>query len=442
VRQAAGKKGELHYVQSLSYDSNGIGAFVKNILIVHSYHYEFPLRKTTSAYLFSFKRYANARCFYWNAFLWSMPSFLKKVPWDAVIFTDLFAMERWLPTTWPNVVKNVDWIKDLSCPKALIPQDEYIHTDQLNQLIRTLGISHLFSCANAQDVRKIYAEIDWTKVSYKQVLTGYIDERFVDELEKHQGPQPPRDLDITYRTKRISPSLGRKGVIKSNIAGVVETAARERGLNTDISLDKNKVILGKKWFAFLQRSRWTIGTEGGSGILDHDGSLLPRVEAYVARYPSASFEEIEAIFFPSRDGEINLFAITPRNFEACVAKTGQILIRGDYNGILRAGEHYLPIEPDFSNLSEVLEQSKDENLRLRMVDNTYRDIVMSGKYGYDGFVRTVLGELPLNNTSRQNSAYEYLAWYLVRTLENLCWFVIALYRSLGVLVARATRRTR
>ena len=125
-------------------------------------------------------------------------------------------------------------------------------------------------------------------------------------------------------------------------------------------------------------------------FLDRDGTLLDRSRAYQKAHPDASFEEVEAVCFPGMDGNLRLFAISPRHLEACATRTAQILVEGSYNGILVAGVHYVPLRADFSNLGQALRAVRDEGLRERIAERAYRDIVESGRYTYESFVGSVI----------------------------------------------------
>ena len=98
---------------------------------------------------------------------------------------------------------------------------------------------------------------------------------------------------------------------------------------------------------------------------------------------------MEAACFPGEDGRLQLFAISPRHLEACATRTCQVLVEGDYSGVLRPGEHYIPISKDLSNLDDVLEQLQSDEQRERLTEAAYRDVVASGRYGYERFVAEV-----------------------------------------------------
>jgi hypothetical protein len=71
----------------------------------------------------------------------------------------------------------------------------------------------------------------------------------------------------------------------------------------------------------------------------------------------------------------------------------QILYEGKYSGALEADVHYIPLEKDFSNFEEVVAKLRDPDVRRIVTDNAYRDLIASGRYSYDGFVKSFDEEL-------------------------------------------------
>jgi hypothetical protein len=183
-------------------------------------------------------------------------------------------------------------------------------------------------------------------------------------------------------------------MLKGQIAEVFAKAAPSRGLNVDISMHHMQTLLGDAWYAFLLRCRYTIGVVGGASIHDRDGSIRRCVDATLASNPSASFEEIEAICFPGVDGRFGLRAISPRHLEAAATRTPQILIEGEYNGILEAERHYIPLQSDFGNIGDVLDEVAGGRMGSTVAQRAYDDVIASGRYGYDSFVRTLLTAVP------------------------------------------------
>jgi hypothetical protein len=224
------------------------------------------------------------------------------------------------------------------------------------------------------------------------------------------------------------------------------------GLRADISTDARDVFLGDDWYRFLARCRCVVGVEGGASIADRDGALKARTEAYLAEHPGAPFEEVEAACFPGRDGELNLRVITPRHLECCATRTAQVLVEGDYNGVLRPGVHYIPVKRDLSDMAAALRQALDPAVNERITTRAYEDVVASGDWTYARLVReaveavrdrlapaprTALGEAWASGVHAVLSADERLAWKRQVVLPRAVWELRA---RLGLLDLRARGR--
>jgi hypothetical protein len=93
-----------------------------------------------------------------------------------------------------------------------------------------------------------------------------------------------------------------------------------------------------------------------------------------AKVADYDFEEIFKTFFKNYANPISTRCISSRHFDAIGTKTAQLLFRGNYNGILRANEHYLSVNHDFSNINDVLQKFKDESYMNNMLDKTHQYI--------------------------------------------------------------------
>ena len=217
-----------------------------------------------------------------------------------------------------------------------------------------------------------------------------------------------RDKDFGVRGYRYPVYLGDDD--RNRFIAFVKERAAVHGLITDITED---VRLDREgWSAFLSSCRGTISTEAGSWYLDSDDVLVKRIYAYLSerrsglvirndnplrslarRLPSpvksllwsilkkgpvkyevlddfnVSFEEVEELFF--RDAARSSAygkALSSRHFDAIGTRTCQIMLRGRFNDILEPDVHYLAVEPDYSNLDEVLRRFADEKLREQVCD--------------------------------------------------------------------------
>ncbi len=327
-------------------------------------------------------------------------------------------------------------------PVVAIPQDEFINTDVLVDVLAELDVDHLFSCAPPEEWATLYGPLMERGAGITRVLPGYLEPETVRRIETLSRAIPQRDIDIGYRAWMPKPWLGRHGMQKRWIADAFVAAGRTSGLRLDVSLEARDTLVGDDWFRFLLRSRYTLGVESGAGILDRDGRIRACADTFVAEHPAATFEEVEARCFPGLDGTLNLRTISPRHLEACATRTPQILVEGAYSGILEAGRHYIPVREDFANVEEVLESVRTGDGHREMADRAYTDVVASGRYGYEAFVHTILeasGVGPRVTTQRRGILIEGLsAWE--RALDAPSWGWVRVRQRVRPMAREALRR--
>jgi hypothetical protein len=358
-----------------------------NILILYCLHLEFPVRKSIDDHLYSFKRYSNNFCVYINLMYMKIPKSVYRKRWDLIVFSTSFLSIRWDNRAFDKVIKKARGLIGLNSIKIAIPQDEFFNTKRLCEFLDEFDVDHVFSVAPESEWTKIYGNFDF---KIHSVLTGYISDEFVNQTKKLSRKITSRKIDVCYRSWHAEYWLGSFGQLKVKIAEQLKNAIVDTHLIADISTDQKDTLFGDDWIKFLLKSKYTIGVEGGASILDYDGSLMRSTRKYLEKNPDARYEEVEANCFPGLDGEINLYAISPRHLEACVTKTCQILIAGHYSGVLQPNEHYLVLSPDFSNLKELLHLISCDCFRHEIVEKAYKDIVLSGAFSYKGFVEKIL----------------------------------------------------
>jgi len=129
----------------------------------------------------------------------------------------------------------------------------------------------------------------------------------------------------------------------------------------------------------LGQSKATLGVEGGSSICDDDGSQR---QAFAQGLPIDQ----------GREGEIDLFCLSPRHLEAAASGTLQILIEGDYNGLLHPNAHYVPVKSDLSDLAEALETIKDEKRVLAITNRALHEVAHNPNCHHKYWVRQIMDE--------------------------------------------------
>ncbi len=424
-----------------------------SILVLY-YAARAPLRRTIADHLSSIRRYSGRPCIYVNLAAGPVPSWIHRLDIGLVVFHTTLLATRWFPESLRRIARRLGAIQTLDCPRIAIPQDEFLNTDLLVDFLQEFRVDHVFTCAPPDEWQTIYGPLMSGGVGLTRVLTGYLEPLAVRRINQLATTTHERDIDIGYRSWKPEPWLGRHGMLKGWIAERFAEEGRRLGLRVDISMDPADTLMGDAWDRFLLRSRFTIGVEGGASILDRDGRIRSCVNAYSAEHPDASFEEIEQSCFPGLDGTFNLRAISPRHLEACATRTPQILIEGSYNGILEPRTHYIPLRPDFANISEALEEVVSGDGAMEMAERAYRDVVASGTYTYESFVATLLASVPADTRqvgagrsvpiraiSAWGAAADRVSWARVWVRPRLKGIAKETLRRAGLLEpARRTRR--
>lgn len=398
-----------------------------DVLVIYAYH-RYPMRKALWNHLYCFHESSQCRAYYLNLRYRRIPDSLLERKFDLVIFDTNFAGQRWSREKFREMVLKASPLKSMKTPKVLIPQDEFLNTDLLTEFINEFSINHVFTNLPEHEIDNVYGGVDFDRTSFTRVMTGYIDPASVRRIDEMAEKDPGNRIDIGYRAAGF-PWFGRHGLKKTRIGDEVIKRADGRDLTLDIDTDQRteaQRLRGGSWLRFLLDCKYTLGAEGGTSIHDRDGSVRHKTEAYLAKHPQASFAEVEAACFPGRDGELELFAVSPRHLEACATRTCQILVKGKYQGILTPGVHYIEVEEDFSNLDAVLDVVASDEIRQGMVERARKDIVDSGKYDYDTFVRLIVDKgIAGRQPARKPGWFQAVFLYrLMRIMDLATWIKV------------------
>lgn len=372
--------------------------------------------------LYCYRDNSDALCYYYSMYRGQLPEYLLKIKFDLIIFHTCFISERWLggDTFKKQVYPLVKGLERHEAVKIVMPQDEWIYTDVMNDFILDFNVSIVYSVAPESEWPTIYPKVDRSKIRMYKVLTGYISDQtlmVVDRLRKNNWK---RNIDVGYRAFRAPAWLGKHGFLKTRIAEVFSAQAPMYNLKTDISTREQDTILGINWYKFLLRCKYFIGVEGGATVFDPRGDIWEKGTRFSEQNPNATYEEIERACFPGLDGSLKLIAISPRHLEAVLTRTCQVLVEGHYNGILKPDLHYIELKGDFSNLKDVLEKLRDDKLRDSIVERAYADIVLSQKYSYKTFVNFIITTSLIGKTVNRSGVKDLLVLVLNKSRE---WWV-------------------
>ena len=306
--------------------------------------------------------------------------------------------------------------------KFLFIQDEYDFPQRTWYWIRNLKINLVFTVVPEAGIETIYPKAEFPNTRFVTNLTGYVPEN----LPQAQELPPPseRTLIVGYRGRPLPIRYGQLGIEKIAIGQIVKTYCDEHGVRNDIAWSEESRIYGPKWYDFVVSCRSMLGSESGSNVFDWDGTLNHVIERYRSDNPGVLDDDVyKDVIRPKEiDGLIN--QISPRIFEAIASRTVLVLFEGEYSGVIQAGEHFIPLSKDGSNIVDVIGLLKNDAYVDAMADRAWHEIILSGKYSYKSFVRMVdkeiehsFSELGYRNKSFLNGVGHSLTPITIRPIQ-------------------------
>jgi hypothetical protein len=274
--------------------------------------------------------------------------------------------------------------------KIVSVQDEYDFTNTCKQFYLRIGVKAILTNVPQLGIKYIYPEPEFDNVQFCTVQTAYIADELLAINQADVLPLADRPIPLGYRGRNLPYRLGDLGWHKSEIGVRFKQACTQVRFACDIEVDEDKRFTGNEWLRFVRRCRVMLGTPSGANVFDFDGSLHRMM---TERWNA----QAEFTYLDVRD-EINTYSVpfdmgqvSARIFEAAVQKTAMALIRGGYSGVLRPEEHYVPINPDYSNIYDVLHQINDVPAMQAMADRAYRYVVDNPRNRYSHMVAQLDG---------------------------------------------------
>lgn len=368
-----------------------------NILVVHTMGAEFSrarkTRKTSMDHILCFEAHAPQHHYYHHDLREPVGEALKDIRFHAVLFETTALGMRWRRPRdrFFEVKDRLSFITDWDAVKIAFPQDDYDHSELLDDWLADYQFDMVYSVL--WDHRAVLYPRMSAAGTIVPALTGYVNDSDIDAMVAFAKPFDARRIDIGYRAKLLPAQFGSFGQAKGLLAERMQRAVQGRNFVVDISTDPKDVFLGDAWLRFLGDCRFCLGSEGGSSLLDPRGEIMDRVVEFVARRPSATFAEIEAACFPGEDRKFIFSAVSPRLFEAAIARCGQILIEAPYLDVLEPWVHYLPLDEHCEQAPEVLDRMRDHAAMERMIDACYETLIGSSRFRYSTHVDEVLARI-------------------------------------------------
>lgn len=317
---------------------------------------------------------------------------------DVIVLHTTLLCWRWHPQ-FRQAARLLEWMRDYKGLVVAMPQDEYDHAHVLDEWLAQLGTGVVVTCFGAAPRPLLYPCLH-RRAYFIEALTGFLHPGRIAAWPAQHRPLRTRRTDVVYRANNLPYWFGALGHLKVRLGVEGRTLLADSGLATDISVRPEDTVLGEQWLDFLAGSRAILGSESGSSVLDRRGEVASHVRALLADQPALTFDEVDAL----TGGELSRHhfpALGPRHLEAAMTGTVQLLVEGDYSGVLRPWAHYIPVRADLSDLAEKAMLVRDDVLVERMTQAARADVVESGAYGYDRLANHLLDVVALFDAARR-----------------------------------------
>jgi hypothetical protein len=277
------------------------------------------------------------------------------------------------------LLRSARWLTRRRAPLVMFIGNEYDLLEEKVGFIRTVGTEFVCSQLPTTAAQYLYRVCGGSRIlSMPHALNP-------KAYQPRGGSKRP--VDIGFIGDVYWPFVGDRE--RTDLIEAFEREGEGWGLRCEI---RKQRVARTEWATFLNRCSGTIGAESGTYYLNDRGRLLAAAREYnLLQHPEASFEEVFEKFYRGQPREVSGKSISSRHFEPIGTKTCQLLVDGEYNGILKPDVHYISIRRDLSNIDEAVRRFRDEAYRQAMVDETYEYVM--AEHTYDQRVRTLLGTL-------------------------------------------------
>lgn len=230
--------------------------------------------------------------------------------------------------------------------------NEFHQMPQKIGFARAIGVDYVASQLTLSASRWLYEPVGCGVLSVPHALN----------VATYQRGPIDRPIDIGFRGDQYdSKLLGDR--LREEMLERFRDGSERWGLRVRIEIGRT---FREEWADFLRSCHGTVGAEAGTYYLERDDATRRAATEYLRDHPDATYDEVfEQVFRPVQ-APVSGKTISSRHLEAVGTETCQVLVDGDYAGVLRADEHYIAVRKDFSNLDAAVRRFKDEGERRRI----------------------------------------------------------------------------
>jgi hypothetical protein len=348
-------------------------------LVVYNWRGQWPMRRWEHQRIFAWEACFPGRVSFLNIGFPFNPAWIAQLDPDLVMVDATALAARYTRIGLGGLRRAMDAVPARS-HRVAAPLDEFLGLQDLRQVLVETRIDLLLTALDPAVWDRVYPA-DQRPFALRRFLTSYIDDRLMRRASSDLARRP---IAVSYRAWEASAWLGEMGVLKREVGLRAAAWAQAGGHRADVAVDGQRRLAGEAWIRLLGASRAVVGVEGGSSLLDPRGELPTRDPTPAG--PEGWAPPASAVVLAP---EAEIRAMSPRHLEAVATRTFQVLVEGDYSGVLEAGVHYQPVRRDLSDIEAALDHSRDPRHAQAMADRAYDEIVASGRYSW----RTVVGDI-------------------------------------------------
>jgi hypothetical protein len=352
-------------------------------VVLYNWRGQWPMRRWERQRIFAWKTHFPGRVVFFNIGFPFDPAWITGLDPELVLVDATALATRHAPKGWSALGRAVAAIPPRA-RRLAAPLDEFLSLQRLRDFLVEARIDLLLTAVEPALWDSLYPAAS-RPYAIRRILTAYIDEPLVRLARRVSPDLARRPIAVSYRAWQAPAWLGEMGVLKREVGLRAAAWALRDGHRADVAVDGERRLAGDAWIRLLGASRAVAGVEGGSSLLDPAGELpmdeIVPLDERPGWTPPASTIVLA--------GPAEVRALSPRHLEAAVTRTFQVLVEGDYSGVLEPGAHYQPVRRDLSDIDAALDQSRDLAHAQAVVDRVYGEVVASGRYSW----RTAVSEI-------------------------------------------------
>ncbi|KQZ18351.1 hypothetical protein [Caulobacter sp. Root1472] len=348
-------------------------------LVLYNWRGQWPMRRWEHQRIFAWKSCFPGSVAFLNIGFPFNPTWITRLDPDLVMIDATALAARYTRIGLGGLRRAMDATPGRA-RRVAAPLDEFLGLQALRDLLVEARIDLLLTALEPALWDEVYP-VDQRPYALRRFLTAYIDDRLMRRTSSDLAERP---ISVSYRAWETPAWLGEMGRLKREVGLRAQAWAQAGGHRADVAVDGQRRLVGEAWIRLLGASRAVVGVEGGSSLVDPKGDL-PTSDPTSGR--SAGWMPPSSAIVLAPGAEIR--AMSPRHLEAVATRTFQVLVEGDYSGVLEAGVHYQPVRRDLSDIDAALDRSQDPQRAQAMVDRAYEEIVASGRYSW----RAVVGDI-------------------------------------------------